>query len=72
MLVQVEARGLQAQAELLPLERVDVPGGRVPVTVDHAALALTTQTQAGPLQQVGSASAGSFLANLDLVKTNFL
>lgn len=50
MLVQVEARPLQVQTELLPLERVDVPGGRVTVAVDHTALALTTETQAGPLQ----------------------
>ena len=50
MLVQVEARRLQVQAQLLPLEIVDVPGGRVPVTVDYTALALTTETQAGPLQ----------------------
>ena len=50
MLVEVEARRLQVQSELLPLERVDVPGGRVTVAVDHTALALTTETQAGPLQ----------------------
>ena len=51
MLVQVEARRVQAQAQVLPLESVDVPGCRVTVTVDHAALALTSETQAGPLQQ---------------------
>ena len=51
MLVELEARALQAQAELLPLESVEVPGGRVSVAVDHAALALTTETQTGPLQQ---------------------
>ena len=51
VLVELEARALQAQAELLPLESVEVPGGRVSVAVDHAALALATETQAGPLQQ---------------------
>ena len=51
VLVELEARVLQAQAELLPLESVEVPGGRVSVAVDHAALALATETQAGSLQQ---------------------
>ena len=50
MLVEVEARRLQVQSELLPLERVDVPGGRVTVAVDHTALTLPTEAQAGPLQ----------------------
>ena len=53
MLVELEARVLQAQAELLPLESVEVPGSGVAVAVDHAALALTTETQAGPLQHTG-------------------
>ena len=51
VLVQMKARALQVQTELLPLERVDVPGCRVTVAVDDAALTLATETEAGTLQQ---------------------
>ena len=56
MVVEVKARALQVQLELLPLERVDVPGCRVTVAVDDAALTLATETEAGTLKYYLSSS----------------
>ena len=56
MVVEVKARALQVQPELLPLERVDVPGCRVTVAVDDTALTLATETEAGTLKYYLSSS----------------